>query len=111
LPLAALESSAACLRGPTVDIAADLRDDRVQRARDRVRLAARDVLRERLSVDLAARLPEPAGERFRAVKQVVGDRDRRLHTKSITSWTYASGSSSTSSRAMRHARSSSRARP
>jgi hypothetical protein len=48
------------------------------------RAVPRDILTKGTAVELAARLLEPAREALGFSEHIVGDRDRRLHTNSIT---------------------------
>jgi hypothetical protein len=69
---------------PGILAAADLVDHAVEGSGDPSRLASGKVLGERLSVEPAARLARPPGEPLGAPEEAVLDRDRCLHTRSMT---------------------------
>jgi hypothetical protein len=56
----------------------------IQRLGDVLRSVPRDVLAEGMAVELAARLPELSCEALRVGEHVVGDGDRSLRARSMT---------------------------
>src|SRR4051812_43820511 len=58
--------------------------DLVERASDGTGIPSRDVVGQRVAVDLAAALAHPAGELVGLAKEIVRNGDGSLHTKSIT---------------------------
>lgn len=73
-----------CISSNAVVLGCEFVDEVVERARDDTRLAPRDVVGQCFPVDLASALPQPTGEFVGPPEQVVGYRNRGLHTPSIT---------------------------
>ena len=62
----------------------DLSDDAVYRRGNLIRIVASDIFTERVGINFAAVTLGPANNPFHRVEELIGKRDSRLHTNSIT---------------------------